>query len=328
MFRSLVTALLVLAITGCNCGGGGGGDGGFVDSGTGGGEGGNAGGGGGSSDAGIAGAELMQKLGGLWSGPADQTPLGSFPVLSMDFRAATPHFLFGRTDIDSQNNLRFGLSVETYDGADVLAYRNGGYFQGVLRDSRTKLVDSDGGTYHFCASPQGCGYIDATFSFPNPDSLVFDVRVMGNPHEHWTPTRVETRTLPTPFPADWTSQGDGSAPWPTMPTLNATVNWTTALGANADVWIILTTTNCAPSFTCKASRQLKTVASAGATTSALSLDQVHPGSYKLTALVDKNQNFATTLRLDTGDLLAVDVPLTISTTGNTSTTASATYTVP
>lgn len=330
--RALCALLLATSLAGCTCGGGtslpDGGEGGGA--GAGGGVGGGAGGGGAEQDGGVPvqGGELFGRLAGLWSGPASQTPLGNFPLMNVDFRAATAHDLFGRADLTSQDSRRFGWSVETYDGGDALTYRNGGYFQGVLRDNRTALMDTDGGSYHFCAVPQGCGYIDATFSFPSATSMVFDVKVLGQPHVYWTPTRVETRTLPVPFPADWTSQGAGTAPWPTMPSLNATVNWSSPLSAAADVWIVLTTTNCAPNFSCQSSRSIKGTASAGATSLPLTLEQLHSGSYQLQAIVDVNQNFATTRRPDSGDLLAVDVPLTVSETGATSFTASATYTVP
>ena len=58
------------------------------------------------------------------------------------------------------------------------------------------------------------------------------------------------------------------------------------------------------------------------------IDQVHAGSYVLSAVLDRNKNFEATKRPDSGDQLAVDVPMTVAATGNTAFTASATYTVP
>lgn len=275
----------------------------------------------------VPGLELMTRLAGLWSGPATQTPLGNFPMMSVDFKAATPAFLYGRTDLDAQNSLRFGFAIETYDGGNVLSYRNGGFFQGVLRDSRTKLIasDADAGTYRFCDVRQGCSYIDARVNFTSDTALVFDVKVRNAQHVYWTPTRVETRAVPSLFPASFVSTGDGTNPWPSMPGLTVNVNWQSALSAQTNVWIVLTTTTCAPNFQCKASRSLKAVASAGATTVQMSIEDVHAGDYFVSAIVDRNNDFTT--YPNSGDLLAVDVPVTIA-PPSTTVTASATYTVP
>jgi len=109
------------------------------------------------SDAGVAGTGLFTRLAGLWSGPASMTPLGNFPVMSVDFRGVGAGFLFGQTDLDLANTLRFGFSIETH-GADVVAYRNGGFFGGVLRDTRTRLLEADDttGRYRFCSVDRGC----------------------------------------------------------------------------------------------------------------------------------------------------------------------------
>lgn len=310
------------------------GDGDSPDSGSSaGGAGGGGGGGSSQQDAGrgnpVPGVELMTRFAGLWSGPATQTPLGSFPTMNVDMRNATPEFLYGRTDLDAQNSLRFGFAIETYDGGNVLAYRNGGFFQGVLRDTRTKLIasDADAGTYQFCEVNQGCGYLSALLTFTSPTALIFDVKVRNAQHVYWMPTRVETRTVPTEFPATFHSTGNGANPWPALPALAVTVNWQTALAAPADVWIILTSTTCAPTFGCRVSRSLRTNALAGATTAQLTVSDMHGGPYFLSAIVDRNNDFSATLRPNTGDLLAVDVPVTVA-APTTSVTASATYTVP
>lgn len=291
----------------------------------------------GSSDAGVAGTDagvtglaLMNRLAGLWVGPARMTPLGDFPIMYMDFRPVGPGFLFAQADLDVADNLRFGISIETYGGVDVLAYRNGGLFQGVLRDSRTKLVEADdvAGRYRFCSAPQGCGYLEATFTFSGLTDLVFDTKVRGTQHVLWTAQKRESRTVPTPFPATSASMGDGTAPWPAMATVQPTVRWLTPLTQPGSIWILLTTTNCAPSFTCVASRSLRVDVTAGATSATLTLPAVHAGDYKLTAVVDRTKMFGTRLVASSGDSVAVDQAVTVPSAGQVAPDVLAAYTVP
>jgi hypothetical protein len=61
----------------------------------------------------------------------------------------------------------------------------------------------------------GCNYIDATYTFSAPDSMLFEVKTRsGEPHVHWEARRIETHALPDPFPASIESQGNGAAKWP------------------------------------------------------------------------------------------------------------------
>jgi hypothetical protein len=262
------------------------------------------GGGGGT----VAGLGILTRLAGLWSGPATQTPVGDFPLMNVDYRPAGERVLFGRTDLSAGNALRFAFSIETFDGKSVLVYRNGGYFKGMLRDMRTKLVDFDeaAATYHFCHVDQGCDYIDARYTFDTPDHLIFDVQVKRGKHVLWQAQRKEARSLPSPFFVDQTSQGTGTAPFPPMPSLRATVSWQKPLVADADVWLLLSTTDCAlGGGGCTISRSFMGTALAGATSTTLLLEQIHAGAYKANVVLDRNRNFATTLGPDTGDGVAI-----------------------
>ena len=53
----------------------------------------------------VAGLELLPRLAGLWSGPATMTPLGTFPLMNMDLRAASGQVLFARADLDALTSL-------------------------------------------------------------------------------------------------------------------------------------------------------------------------------------------------------------------------------
>jgi hypothetical protein len=272
------------------------------------------------SEASASGQGLFGRLAGLWSGQAGQTPLGSFPEMNMDFRAADEHWLFGRVDLDAQNSLRYGFAYEDVAGGPSLVYRNGGYFQGTLRDLTVVLndADEDAGTYHFCAQPDacmfvndscipetgGCGFVDALFTFSAPDQLVFNAHVNGQEHLIWTAARKETRQLPTPFPVDATPQ-PADAGWPAMPQASLTVSWTAALAKPTGVWIILSETPCGSlgslGWSCTPSRALMTQAPAGATSATLLFDQLLAGAYNAVALVDAAGTFAMTLAPAPGD---------------------------
>lgn len=250
---------------------------------------------------GPAGLVLFERLAGLWSGPATRTPLGDFSMMNVDFRPVGDQFMFGRVDVDEENALRFGFSVETH-GEDVLTYRNGGYFLGLLRDDRTVLVEADeaAGTFRFCHVERGCEYIDAVYDFEGADRVVFDVMVRGTPHVYWDARRLETRSLAPGFVDGLTSQGMGDAPFPPMPDLRATVTWTSPLAEETPVWLVLSAEACTPAG-CNISRQIRTLAPAGATSAEVTLAQVHGGEYRILAVVDRNRNLDRIFTPDTGD---------------------------
>ena len=259
----------------------------------------------------VPGLSLMSALAGLWAGPANTTPLGPIPIMNMDLRPANPHHLFGRVDLDGDNNLRFDLAIEAPAQSPVLVFRNGGYFRGILRDSRTQLIEykKEGPSYRFCGLTLGCDYLDARFSFTDASHLTLDVKVRGQQHILWTPERKETRTLPTPFPQDETSQGSGDAPFPALPRLLATVSWDKPLPSEADVLMILSTTSCSyltpANLGCTVSRSLFGHAPAGAKSVSLTFDQIHAGSYKTTAILDRHGTLKQRLFPQSGDGITV-----------------------
>jgi hypothetical protein len=274
---------------------------------------------GGMSDP-TAASELFARIPGLWVGPVDSTTsAGDFPTMNMDVRAADGHTLFSRVDLDGGNAVRYAFVIEQHEGEDTLVFRNGGYFLGILRDSRTQLFEVDLGAerWTFCSIAAGCEYIRATFDFEGPDTLDMHVDVMGTTHFDWPATRAELRDIDVPFPADDTAQ-PGDAPFPEMPTLEATLTWTEPLAEPSDVWIILSTTNCGLTGGCTPSRFIRGQADAGATSIVLVLEQIHADDYKANAMLDRNGNLAGTFLPDAGD--TVSVPNTAVVVGATGTT--------
>jgi hypothetical protein len=232
---------------------------------------------------------ILPRLLGLWSGPvASSTSVPDIAMMNMDFRAIDDRMLYGRTDLDLANNLRFLFDLEEHPAYTGLVYRNGGYFQGVLRDSRTRVeaVDVGTGVYRFCSLDQGCEYIDAIFHFTDDTTLELDVVVMGEPHIVWTATRIETREGPTPFPIDDTAQGGPGSPFPVLSDLTVDASFATA-ETGALLVIVLSDTDCQPTG-CAISRQSVTTLVGGETGASTTLVDVHPGTYRLNVLFDRD----------------------------------------
>jgi hypothetical protein len=277
--------------------------------------------------SGIAGIELMRRLSGLWSGPATNTRLGDFPLKNMDLRPLDDSILFGRVDIDAQSSLRFMFAVEVHDDAPVLVFRNGGLFMGLTRDTRTKLMEVDDDRYRFCALDGGCEYVEATFELISDDAFELTVMVKGQLHESWNATRVETRDVPSTFPARTDLPGDQG--FPEMASAAIQVGWPTPLDETTDVWVILSTTSCIPSGACQFSRWISGSAEAGATSLTVDFDQLHSGSYFVLGVVDRDHNLETTRLPTSGDYISVPSPsLVVTSDGSMQLTTNASYSFP
>jgi hypothetical protein len=256
-------------------------------------------------DAAVA---FLNALPGLWVAPVtSMTSVGDFPIMAMDIRPADDHTLFSRVDLDGANNLRFAFAIEEHDGAPTLVFRNGGYFLGLLRDTRTTLVEHDAAAqaWRFCAVMGGCDYVDAVFTLESPERLVLTTTVLGRPHMHWEGVLREERPLDGQFPYEPTP-GAADDPFPPMPSLRVTLTWTTPTTEAVDAWVVLSTTDCtlAPG-SCQPSRFFRATTEVGATSAELVLDQTHAGDYQANAFLDNNGNLAGTLFPDAGDLVSI-----------------------
>lgn len=251
---------------------------------------------------------FLNAIPGLWVAPVtSMTSVGDFPIMAMDIRPADDRTLFSRVDLDGANNLRFAFAIEDHGGAPTLVFRNGGYFLGLLRDTRTTLFEHDpvAQTWRFCAVMGGCDYVDATFTLETPERLVLITDVLGRPHMHWEGVLREERALDGEFPYDATP-GAADDPFPPMPSLRVTLTWTTPTAEAVDAWVVLSTTDCnlVPG-SCQPSRFFRASAAAGATSAELLIDQIHAGDYQANAFLDNNGNLAGTLFPDAGDLVSI-----------------------
>lgn len=250
---------------------------------------------------------LLERLPGLWIAPVTSTTsVGDFPIMAMDMRPVDDRTVFSRVDLDAGNNLRFAFTIEEVDGEPTLVFRNGGYFLGILRDTRSALVEHDpeAETWRFCAIAGGCGYVEALVDL-DEDVLDMTAWVMGRPHMHWQGMLAEERPLDGPFPYDETP-GSTDDPFPAMPTLRATLSWADPLPEPTEAWLILTTTDCGlVPGSCSPSRFYRGMAGMGDTSIELVLDQIHAGDYQANAVLDRNGNLGGSLFPDTGDLVSI-----------------------
>ncbi len=256
-------------------------------------------------------AAFFQAIVGLWVAPVTSwTSAGSFPTMNMDVRAASEGVLFSRVDLDANNSLRFAFALEEHDGQPRLVFRNGGEFLGIERDSKAVLEERTGDTWRFCSLTAGCGYIDARFAFENSERLRLDVDVMGTRHIEWVANRREPRALGGAFPTP--PPEDTDAPFPPMPQLEVQAQWSEPLAQPADVWLILSDTECGlnPIANCVPSRFMLAEAPAGSSSVTLVVEQIHAGSYRANAVLDRNRNLtAGALLPDIGD--AISLPLDV-----------------
>jgi hypothetical protein len=101
-----------------------------------------------------------------------------------------------------------------------------------------------------------------------------------------------------------------------MPKLDVQVSWQMPLAEAGDVWVLISTQDCAFNDFCDYSRAIRGTAEAGATSIMLTIDQVHAGSYRGTAILDRDQDLLQSLFPGDGD--AVSLPnqaVTIAATG-------------
>ena len=273
---------------------------------------------------------LMARLPGLWIGGAGSTPLGSFPLMNMDMRPVGDSFLFSRVDLDVDNALRFALYHETIAGTDHLVYRNGGLFMGLERDTRTIFIEQpDRDSYKFCEPVQGCDYLEAVWTFTSETELVLDVKVGQAPHLVWRATRVEERDAPDPFPATTEPLGDGTLPFPDMPTLDLTTNVSAPSTGDSYVWVVLSDTNCGlTGRSCQPSRSMRITIPDGTTSGSARIEQIHGARYVVNAIWDRNGNFDTAPFPDSGDEVAVPDATTVVVDGATELTIATSIAVP
>ena len=109
--------------------------------------------------------------------------------------------------------------------------------------------------------------------------------------------------------------GSITSPLPEMPRLEVTARWTGPLAKDGLVLLSLTRADCLLGIgDCDISRSVVGQAKAGSESATLILDQLHPGAYKVNAVLDRNSN----LLPEKGDSIAIpNLPLDVKASATT-----------
>ncbi len=84
----------------------------------------------------VKGYDILNDFAGIWNGAVSSTtPLGGYPEWIVDFRPVSVAQLSGKAELDTVNDIFMGFFIAEYDGAYVMAFRNGGGFAGLERVS-------------------------------------------------------------------------------------------------------------------------------------------------------------------------------------------------
>jgi len=132
------------------------------------------------------GYEFLQDIPGIWGGPVQSgTMLGDFADWQIDYRPVSASQVTAKSELDKQNDIFMGFFVGTYDGKNVLFFRNGGYFAGMQRVSYLRcdsvLLNSSSHYYRFSDVKAGPGRVRSEVIFRN-DSMIFTTHVNNNFH--------------------------------------------------------------------------------------------------------------------------------------------------
>lgn len=89
-----------------------------------------------SSTTEVMGYGILEKLPGIWQGPVySPTPLGSFPEWIVDLRPVSEAQVSSKNELDSLNDIFMSFFVVKQDCEYKIAFRNGGGFAGMVRNS-------------------------------------------------------------------------------------------------------------------------------------------------------------------------------------------------
>jgi hypothetical protein len=114
-----------------------------------------------------------------------------------------------------------------------------------------------------------------------------------------------------------------------MPSLNMRLTWTPPLTQDAFVWFVLSTTPCGLTLQCNPSRSIRVPVKTGATSASIEVQQLHVGKYLMNAILDRNNNAATTFFPDSGDGVAQpDTNVDVKANQNNSASAFVIYNLP
>jgi hypothetical protein len=124
----------------------------------------------------ILGYNMLAKLPGIWNGGVtSSTALGSYPEWIVDFRPVSAAQVAAKNELDSLNNIFMSVFIVLHNNQYKLCFRNGGGFAGYTRVSYLILDSVSESTpysyYRFSEVVKGKGRAYSEFMFKG-DSLI------------------------------------------------------------------------------------------------------------------------------------------------------------
>jgi len=283
------------------------------------------------------GYNMLAKLPGIWNGSVTSTTmLGSYPEWIVDFRPVSASQVSSKNELDSVNNILMSVFITKHNNEYKLCFRNGGGFAGMTRisylmlDSVSELQNYS--YYRFSEAVKGKNRAYSEFIF-NGDSLnlrsytnKYNNLATATLHMDWRakiqdrtsaqaaithfgfPKKELTKDMSNSFSGVsesifYNNTGDPytNAAQPYLGTTNATVSFSNGLIADAakKTILMISTQPLINGFTFNTANLIfrsRYVLIPG-NDSDFSFDQMHPGTYYIYALHDRNGN----LIFDSGD---------------------------
>lgn len=156
-----------------------------------------------SSTSNVMGYGILAQLPGIWNGPVTSgTPLGSYPEWVVDFRPIAAAQVSAKNELDSLNDIFMSFFIVKHDCEYKMAFRNGGGFAGLQRNSYM-IIDSvsEGGGqdfYRFSDPVSGGKRVFTNVTFKQ-DSLImttytnkYNTQQIPTLHMRWSATLRDT----------------------------------------------------------------------------------------------------------------------------------------
>lgn len=320
-----------------------------------------------SSTTNVEGYNILNKLKGIWNGPvASPTPLGGFSEWIVDFRPISPSQISAKNELDSINDIFMSFFIAKYDCEYVMAFRNGGGFDGNVRNSYM-IIDSVYETaslsfYRFVDPVSGGNrvYTDVTFK---QDSLIMHTYTnqfnqLSQPVTHmvWTAnqrdiTSAQPATTLFNFPQktltkDFSTTFDGLSdavfysvaldPYPEQDqpylgqsNINITVTNPVSVDPLKKILISITTQPLFSGFTFLPANldfRSRYVLVDASNPVSFNFNYMHPGTYYVNTIYDSNGD----LSFSSGDYINTpfDAPLTLTNKGTSNTNITINFQIP
>ena len=285
-----------------------------------------------SQPTGLVGYSILAKLPGIWNGPVtSSTALGGYAEWIVDLRPISENQVSSKNELDEVNDIHMSFFIAKYNNKNRLIFRNGGGFGGQQRvsyfmaDSASDMAGLSYYRFSELIKGRSRAYTEVLF---REDSLILKTytnkyNALAQPVLHMTwHAKLQDRTttadaishfqfpketMTKDFSTTFTGQNEAvyfslaSDPYPEsqQPYLGkSTVNFssTFTLDNNKKVFLIITTQPLISGFSLNQanmkfrSRYVRIGASAGH----FVFNYMHPGSYYVYALYDKdgNNNFS------------------------------------